>query len=166
MQFLNLSLPTHDLFTHFKFHQTRQYNYQTVNKHVPSGKQLSWLFHSVVQKQPAFVRTINTLLLYRDKSFIYVFQMCKCFPFMAAPAAHEVPGPGAELKLPLWPTPQSWQHQIWAESVTYPAACSDAGSLTHWARPRIEPTTSQRQCRVLKLLSPSGKSSGSFSIGT
>ena len=41
-----------------------------------------------------------------------------------------------------WPTPQPQQHQIQAESVTYTRVHSNAGSLTPWARPGIEPTTS------------------------
>jgi len=34
------------------------------------------------------------------------------------------------------------QHQNWATSVTYTTAHGNAGSLTHWARPGIEPATS------------------------
>ena len=37
----------------------------------------------------------------------------------------------------LMPWPQ--QLQIWAALVTYAAACSNARSLTHWARPGVEP---------------------------
>ena len=36
----------------------------------------------------------------------------------------------------------SQQHQIWASSENYTAAQGNAGSLTHWARPGIEPTSS------------------------
>ena len=39
------------------------------------------------------------------------------------------------------PTPEPQQHGIWAESATYTTAHGSAGSLTHWARPRIEPAT-------------------------
>ena len=45
---------------------------------------------------------------------------------MAAPEAY-VPGPGVKLELQLQPVPQPWQHWIPATSVTYAAACSDAG---------------------------------------
>ena len=45
-----------------------------------------------------------------------------------------------------------------ATSVTYTAACGNAGSLTHWARPGMEPLTSQGLCRVLNLLSPNRNS--------
>ena len=61
----------------------------------------------------------------------------------------EVPRPGVELKLHLQPTPQPWQHQIGAMSVAYTAACSKARSQTYWARPGIEPTSSERQHRSL-----------------
>ena len=37
--------------------------------------------------------------------------------------------------------PQPQQHQIWATSVTYTAAHSKAGSLTHLVGPGIEPTS-------------------------
>ena len=47
---------------------------------------------------------------------------------------------------------------------TYAAACSNTGSLTHWARPGIEPTSSQRLCWVLSLLSHSGNSIPLFSV--
>ena len=39
-------------------------------------------------------------------------------------------------------TPQPQQHQIWAASVTYTTAYGNARSLTHWARPGIEPASS------------------------
>ena len=35
-------------------------------------------------------------------------------------------------------TPQPQQHGIWAMSMTYTTAYSNAGSLTHWSRPGIE----------------------------
>ena len=41
-----------------------------------------------------------------------------------------------------WPIPQPKQRQIQAASATYTTAHGNAGSLTHWARPRIEPTAS------------------------
>ena len=48
----------------------------------------------------------------------------------------------------------SWvRGQIGAEFETYAAACSNAGSLTRWARPGIKPASLWRQCQVLNLLS-------------
>ena len=49
--------------------------------------------------------------------------------------------------------PQPQQRGIWAASGTYTRAHGKAGSLTHWARPGIEPTTSQTLCWVLNPLS-------------
>jgi len=40
------------------------------------------------------------------------------------------------------PTPEPQQCQIRATSVTYITAHGNYGSLTHWARPGIEPATS------------------------
>ena len=54
----------------------------------------------------------------------------------------EVSRRGIKLKPRCWPTPQPEQRQIQATSATYTAAHSDTGSLTHCARPGIEPTTS------------------------
>ena len=42
--------------------------------------------------------------------------------------------------------------------VTYNVACSNAISLTHWARPGIKSASSQRQCLVLNPLSRNGNS--------
>ena len=52
----------------------------------------------------------------------------------------------------------AWQLWIPAASVTYGAACSNTRSLTHWARPGIEPASSWRQHGVLNLLSHNGNS--------
>ena len=63
-----------------------------------------------------------------------------------------------QTELQLRPTPQPWQHQIWAASAAYAAACGNARSSTQLARSGIEFTSSQRQCQVLNLLSHSGNS--------
>ena len=49
--------------------------------------------------------------------------------------------------------PISQPHGIWATSVTYTAACGNTRSLTHWARPGIEPASLQTLCQVLNPLS-------------
>ena len=41
-----------------------------------------------------------------------------------------------------WPTPEPQQCQIWATSATYTTAHCNAGSLTHWVRPEIQPMSS------------------------
>ena len=61
------------------------------------------------------------------------------------------------------PIPQPWQHQIWGTSVTFAAACSNARSLTHWARPGIKPASSQTLCWVLNPLSHNENSLRQFS---
>ena len=62
------------------------------------------------------------------------------------------PRPGVESELQMWPTPQPWQYQIWAASMTT-AAYGNTRSLTHWVRPGIEPTSSQIRCWLFNLLS-------------
>ena len=53
---------------------------------------------------------------------------------------------------------QPWQHPIQATSVTCAAAWGNTRSLTHWAKPGIEPAAFWRQCQVLNPLSHNGNS--------
>ena len=57
---------------------------------------------------------------------------------MAIPAAYGSSQARDQIGLQLWPMPQPWQHWIRAASESYAAACSSAGSSTHWARPGIK----------------------------
>ena len=62
-------------------------------------------------------------------------------------------------------TPQPQQRQIHAVSATYATAGANAGSVTHWVRPGIEPASSQRLRWVINLLSHNGNfRSSNFSI--
>ena len=68
-----------------------------------------------------------------------------CFVFFFAFQGHthsiwKFPGQGSNGSYSCWPTPQ--QHRIRATSATYTTAHRNAGSLTHWSRPGIEPTFS------------------------
>ena len=47
------------------------------------------------------------------------------------------------------PTPRLQQHQTQAASATYTTACGSARSLTHWARPGVEPLSSWMPVRFL-----------------
>ena len=49
--------------------------------------------------------------------------------------------------------PQPRQHKIQASSATCTEAWGNAGSLTHWERPGIEPTSSHILCQVPNLVS-------------
>ena len=53
----------------------------------------------------------------------------------------EVPRLEVKSELLPWSTPQAQQCRIRAESVTYTTAHGNAGSLTHWESPRIEPAS-------------------------
>ena len=53
----------------------------------------------------------------------------------------KVPRLGSNQNCSCWPTPQPPQGQIQAAYVTFAVACSNVGSLTHWARLGIEPTS-------------------------
>ena len=85
--------------------------------------------------------------------YIYIF-----FFFLLFRAIWKFPGTEVESKLQLlaMPQPRPQWRQIWATSVTYMAACGNAGSLTHWARLGMEPKTSWTLCRVLNPLSHDG----------
>ena len=50
-------------------------------------------------------------------------------------------GVGLELQLPSYPKAKQ-QRQIWAPFATYTTTCGNSGSLTHWVRPGIKPTSS------------------------
>ena len=79
--------------------------------------------------------------------------LCLCLPpgisfflsfllFRATPMAYGGSQASSIQNYSCWPMPQPQPHQIWATSVTYTTAHGDAGSITHWARPGIEPKTS------------------------
>ena len=69
------------------------------------------------------------------------------FLFRAAPAAY---GSSQAVAVRVHHKPQHCG--IWAAFATYTTAHSNAGSLTHWARPRIKPVSSQILCPVLNPL--------------
>ena len=76
--------------------------------------------------------------------FIYLFIYFCLFAFSkASPVAYG----GSQARrssrsCSCWPMPQPEQHRSQATSMTYTTAHSNARSLTHCARPRIEPETS------------------------
>ena len=57
-------------------------------------------------------------------------------------ATQSFPGQGSNISSSCQPTPQPQQLRIQALSSTYTTAHGSTRSLTHWARPGIEPTTS------------------------
>ena len=71
--------------------------------------------------------------------------------FRANPKHMEVPRLGSNLSCGCQPTPQPQPCQIWVSSLTYTTAHSNARSLTHWARPGIEPVTSWFLVRFVPL---------------
>ena len=58
-------------------------------------------------------------------------------------------GQGSNQSCSRWPTPQTQQCRIQTTSSTYTIAHSNAGSLTHKARPRIEPVSSRMLVRFI-----------------
>ena len=70
-------------------------------------------------------------------SFSFLF----CF-FRDTPVAHGSFQTRSNQSYSCWPMPQPPQCHIWAASVIYTTAHSNAGSLTHWVRPGIKPSSS------------------------
>ena len=83
------------------------------------------------------------IFIYFYYLFICLFIYLVFYPFRAAPTAHggsQARGSNQNHSCPPLPGPQ--QHRIWAVPAIYTTAPGSAGSLTHWARPGIEPATS------------------------
>ena len=55
----------------------------------------------------------------------------------------EIPRLGSNQSYSCRSTPQPQQRRIWAAFATYTTADCNSRSVTYWARPRIEPTTSR-----------------------
>ena len=106
---------------------------------------------------PALVNDVNYDLQWRNVS-IYNQQMITftstrrttyiffffCFCFLGPHPGHmEIPRLGVQSELQLSDyVPQPQQCQIWAVSATCTTAHSNSRSLTHWAKPGIEPASS------------------------
>ena len=99
---------------------------------------------------PPSISSSYRILLYKLCSFwlacaiSYIYLFCFYFVlFRAIPQHMEVHRPRGQIRAAaadLRPQPQHCQ--IWATSVTYTTANGNAGSLTLWARPGIEPAFS------------------------
>ena len=80
---------------------------------------------------------------------LYVY-ICICFLLGPHPWHMEVPELGVKSELlSCQPTTQPQQQWIWAASANYATTCGNAGSLTHWVKPGIEPTSSWILCGFL-----------------
>ena len=107
--------------------------------------------------------TSTKLFMSRSGCFWLFFLFFFFFPFYShTRGIWKFPGQGSNRSYSCWPTPQPQQHQIQAESVTYATAHGNTGSLTHWAKPGVEPASSQRQCWVLNPMSHNRNSRSKF----
>ena len=66
-------------------------------------------------------------------NFFFLSHTCSTWTFL---------GQKSNRSCSCWPRRQPRQYWIQAASATYPVACGNTRSLTHWARPGIEPTSS------------------------
>ena len=95
-------------------------------------------------------------------SFLFLF----FFFFLGPHPWHmEVPRPGVESELQHQTTPQPQPHQIPAHLWPTLQLVATAGSLTHWERPGIEPTSSWILIRFLTCWATTGTPNHEFLIG-
>ena len=81
--------------------------------------------------------------LHTLSSFFFFFFFCFYVFFRAEPVVPmEIPRLEVQSELLLLAYARAKQHQTGAMSMTYTTAHGSARSLTHWARPGIEPTVS------------------------
>ena len=98
-----------------------------------------WILNPLPQARNKPVIPPPPVPLYADSFFFFfsifafVDHICSIWNFQ---------GLGSNRSYSHWPMPQPQQLHIWAVSVTYTTAHSNAGSLIQWARPGIEPTSS------------------------
>ena len=85
-------------------------------------------------------KSLTYILLFRGPFYLVILFFCFLGPHLWH---REVPRLGVKSKLQLpGYIPQAQQCRIRATSVTYTTLHGDARSLTHWARPGIQPVTS------------------------
>ena len=89
--------------------------------------------------------TLASKLLQSVFFFFFFFNDCTC-------SLWKFRGKGSKWSCNCQPTPQPPQLWIWATSLTYTTVCGNARTLTHWAMPGMEPTSSRTACLVLNLL--------------
>ena len=147
--------------------QFSQPYFNKLEKMENQGKSVIRILQDKVHKAKPHTRYFTKIIWSRCKSYCIKWNTLRVFLkflfciffLLQSPLCHmEVPRQGVELEPQLWPMPQPQQHQIQATAVTYTAACGNVGSLIHWVRPVMEPTSSWRQHQVLNPLSNSGNS--------
>ena len=100
---------------------------------------------------------INTKNIFLGFKFPGTSQLLFQFFFLWLHLWHmDVPRLVVESELQMLAYTTATTTRIQAASETYTTACGNARALTHWARPGIEPASSQRQSWVLNLLSHDG----------
>ena len=114
---------------------------------------LSWKWHrniqysnsetsetGLLQVTPKAGKNIDTFLTKMQGWLPHHINFILFFCFSGPHPCHmEVPKLGVKSELQLQPTPQPQRCGIRAVSVTYTTALGNAGSLTHWVRPGINP---------------------------
>ena len=91
---------------------------------------------------------VASLIALGSHSLVQLFSFFFFF-LMATPVTYGSSQTKVKSELQLRPTLEPQQCGIQAPSMTYTEACSNAGSLTHWARPGIGPATSWTRCQIL-----------------
>ena len=106
-----------------------------------------WTVHlKMTKKSILFFYQVHFIMIKKEKKFFCLFRAICLLWHM------EVPRLGSNWSYCHWPMPEPQQRQTQASSVTYTTAQGNAGSLTHWARPGIEATTSRFLVRFLSIV--------------
>ena len=102
---------------------------------IQPGETTSWALPSCIWFHTTFL--FLERISFSLKTFFFFFKG-------HAYGTWKFPGQGLNLSCSCWPQPQlqPQQCQSWAMSATYTIAHGNAGSLTHWVRPAIEPAFS------------------------
>ena len=113
--------------------------------------------YQVYQLEILFQRTIMKFIkIYPSRSFFSFFL------FGATPVAYGSSQARGQIRAAAasQSNPQLQQHWIWVTSATYAIAHSNTRSLTHWARPGIQPASSWTLCQALNPLNHNGNANG------
>ena len=125
-------------FSVIKYVKKTRIAYQKEGMFIIQGLTKEWDMHRLCLSKLCWKNTLSSSFFF----FFFFFFFC-LFIFSVPHLQHmEVPRLGVDWSCRCWPTPEPQKCGIQATSATYATAFGNARSLTHWARPGIEPATS------------------------
>ena len=104
---------------------------------------LSLLHHNGTSTFSTFWNVLlYTCTIFTCFIFLFFFFLSFFYFLDRSPSTWRFPGYGSNRSRSHRPTPEPQQRGIQGPSATYTTAHGNTGSLTHWARPGIQPATS------------------------